>query len=106
MAALQEAGHRRRPRVVAPPAPKIPRGLRRLGLEKPGTETVPRGVQPMLAKLIDEPFDDPDWVFEPKWDGVRTIAIVRRRGAGRRGSLQSRDLKPGNRPDPGGGGAP
>ncbi|MGH8945413.1 MAG: non-homologous end-joining DNA ligase [Acidimicrobiia bacterium] len=30
---------------------------------------------PMLATLTDEAFDDPDWWFEPKWDGIRAIAI-------------------------------
>ncbi len=30
---------------------------------------------PMLATLIDEPFDDDDWAFEPKWDGVRAAAV-------------------------------
>lgn len=28
----------------------------------------------MLAKLSDEAFDDPDWLFEIKWDGYRAIA--------------------------------
>ncbi|MDR3468069.1 MAG: non-homologous end-joining DNA ligase [Xanthobacteraceae bacterium] len=31
-------------------------------------------VKPMLATLVDAPFDDPDWVFETKWDGFRLIA--------------------------------
>jgi bifunctional non-homologous end joining protein LigD len=30
--------------------------------------------KPMLATLIDGPFDDPGWVFETKWDGFRTVA--------------------------------
>lgn len=30
----------------------------------------------MLATLTDEPFDDPDWVFETKWDGFRAIAVA------------------------------
>lgn len=30
----------------------------------------------MLATLIDKPFTDKDWVFEIKWDGYRTIAMV------------------------------
>jgi bifunctional non-homologous end joining protein LigD len=33
-------------------------------------------LRPMLATLIDAPFDDPDWVFEVKWDGFRVIAKV------------------------------
>jgi bifunctional non-homologous end joining protein LigD len=32
---------------------------------------------PMLATLVDEPFSDPDWVFEPKYDGIRAIAEIR-----------------------------
>lgn len=31
-------------------------------------------VKPMLATLTEAPFDDPDWVFEIKWDGYRAIA--------------------------------
>ena len=31
----------------------------------------------MLASLHDKPFDDPDWVFEIKWDGYRAIADLR-----------------------------
>jgi bifunctional non-homologous end joining protein LigD len=35
--------------------------------------------RPMLATLIDEPFDDKAWVFETKWDGFRLITEKRRR---------------------------
>jgi len=35
----------------------------------------PPPTDPMLATLTDEEFDDPEWVFEPKWDGVRAIAV-------------------------------
>ena len=31
-------------------------------------------INPMLATLLDEPFDSPDWIFEPKWDGERILA--------------------------------
>jgi bifunctional non-homologous end joining protein LigD len=30
----------------------------------------------MLATLTDEPFDDPEWVFEDKYDGFRMIAEI------------------------------
>jgi len=33
--------------------------------------------RPMLATLVDEPFDDKAWVFETKWDGFRLIAEKR-----------------------------
>jgi len=37
---------------------------------------MPHDLKPMLATLIDEPFDDPDWIFEIKQDGYRAIAEV------------------------------
>jgi DNA ligase D-like protein (predicted ligase) len=33
-----------------------------------------RAYQPMLVTLIDKPFDDPQWLFEPKYDGLRVLA--------------------------------
>ncbi|HEY1009449.1 MAG: DNA ligase D [Daejeonella sp.] len=36
----------------------------------------PTGIKPMLATLVDEPFDDPDWVYEVKWDGYRALAFL------------------------------
>jgi len=33
-------------------------------------------VEPMLATLATHAFDDPDWLFEIKWDGYRLQAIV------------------------------
>ena len=33
-------------------------------------------VSPMLATLIDQPFSDPAWLFELKWDGVRAFASL------------------------------
>ncbi|MFN2448282.1 MAG: non-homologous end-joining DNA ligase [Candidatus Baltobacteraceae bacterium] len=36
---------------------------------------------PMLATLVDEPFDDPAWVFEIKWDGYRAICTVQEDGS-------------------------
>ena len=42
----------------------------------------PPEIAPMLATDSGDAFDDPDWVFEIKWDGVRAVATVRRPGAG------------------------
>jgi len=33
-------------------------------------------VKPMLAYLHEKPFDDPEWIFEVKWDGYRAIAEI------------------------------
>jgi len=40
---------------------------------------MPEFVDPMLATLVAAPFDDPDWLFEIKWDGFRVEAVVDRR---------------------------
>ena len=36
----------------------------------------PRVIKPMLATPVDKPFNDDQWVFEFKWDGVRSILLV------------------------------
>ncbi len=37
---------------------------------------MPHNISPMLATLGREPFDHPDWIFEIKLDGYRTIAEI------------------------------
>ena len=49
---------------------------------------MPPDLRPMRATLTDRPFDDPDWLFETKWDGFRAIAVARPGHA----SLHSRNL--------------
>jgi bifunctional non-homologous end joining protein LigD len=39
----------------------------------PGDHQPP--TDPMLATLTGGAFDDPEWLFEPKWDGIRALAI-------------------------------
>jgi bifunctional non-homologous end joining protein LigD len=39
-------------------------------------EPMLHNIKPMLATLVKEPFDDPDWIFEVKWDGYRAIAEI------------------------------
>ena len=34
------------------------------------------GIKPMLPSLTDKPFNNKDWIFEIKWDGVRAITLV------------------------------
>lgn len=41
---------------------------------------VPEWTSPMLATLTDDPFSDPDWIYERKLDGVRLLAF--REGGG------------------------
>jgi bifunctional non-homologous end joining protein LigD len=51
---------------------------------------MPTEVVPMLATLVDDPFDNQGWIYEIKWDGYRTIAYVQQEGV----ELVSRNLKP------------
>src|SRR5216683_1746626 len=46
--------------------------------ELPGAQSalMPEEVSVTLAKLGDKPFSDPHWLFEVKWDGIRTIAFI------------------------------
>jgi len=44
-------------------------------------------IHPMLAKETDQPFSDPGWIYEMKWDGYRAIAEVN----GSKVSLYSRN---------------
>ena len=36
---------------------------------------LPERVEPMKAVLTDEPFSDPNWIYERKLDGIRCVAI-------------------------------
>lgn len=47
-------------------------------------------VVPMMASLIDEPFDNENWIFEIKWDGYRAVAYC----DGKFVELVSRNLIP------------
>jgi bifunctional non-homologous end joining protein LigD len=37
---------------------------------------MPTVIHPMLAITTDKAFDNPDWVFEIKWDGYRAVAFI------------------------------
>jgi bifunctional non-homologous end joining protein LigD len=46
--------------------------IKPVGTEKP----MPLEVRPMMAQSSTEPFDDPEWIFEIKWDGYRAVATI------------------------------
>ena len=51
---------------------------------------MPTAPVPMLCTLVDRAFDSPDWIFEPKFDGLRILALF----DGRQVTLLSRNNKP------------
>ena len=61
--------------------------------ELPGAKIgpMPSDISVTLAKLADKPFSDPDWLFEIKWDGIRTVAFIDN-GAVRLASRSKRDV--------------
>ncbi|MEO8405040.1 MAG: DNA ligase D, partial [Chitinophagaceae bacterium] len=36
----------------------------------------PTNLSPMLATLVDKPFDSENWLYEVKWDGYRAVAHI------------------------------
>ncbi len=49
----------------------------------------PSGLKPMLATLVDKPFDKEGWMFEVKWDGYRALGFLNKGQV----SLRSRNDK-------------
>jgi bifunctional non-homologous end joining protein LigD len=45
-------------------------------LKKGKRSKMPEKIKPMLATLVNEPFDNPDWIYEVKWDGYRALAYI------------------------------
>jgi len=39
-------------------------------------KSMPTAIHPMLATSIEKPFDDPEWLFEIKWDGYRAVSFI------------------------------
>jgi bifunctional non-homologous end joining protein LigD len=54
----------------------------------------PDFLAPMLPTLIKEPFDSSDWIFEPKLDGYRAIAVIDATGKVRIWSRNHLPLEP------------
>jgi bifunctional non-homologous end joining protein LigD len=53
----------------------------------------PGPFKPMLAQTADRAFNRAGWLFEIKWDGVRTLGFMRRLGAAQEVRLYSRTLR-------------
>ena len=37
---------------------------------------MPHAIRPMLATLVDKPFDSDEWLYEIKWDGYRAVSFL------------------------------
>jgi bifunctional non-homologous end joining protein LigD len=44
----------------------------------PPKTPMPKDLSPMLATLVDQPFDDEGWSYEIKWDGYRALAYCKK----------------------------
>src|SRR5438094_701381 len=53
----------------------IERELEQYGMKRAGKAALPKITQPMLATLVEKPFDNDDWLFELKLDGIRAMAV-------------------------------
>jgi len=58
------------------PPKRVPVPIQASELEGACKATMPARVEPMLATLTQQPFSDPNWLFEIKWDGVRALARI------------------------------
>jgi bifunctional non-homologous end joining protein LigD len=71
--------------IVSAPIAKKPTVIKRTGALLPILQTykdriqpgpMPANIKPALATLVDEPFSDPHWLYEIKWDGYRAVAYL------------------------------
>jgi len=65
--------------IQGDPAGKMTTEVKAL-LKKGKKAKIPIGMKPMLATLVDEPFDDKDWIYEVKWDGYRALGFSLKNG--------------------------
>ncbi len=71
-------------------APKVKSAAIDKILETTTKSKFPTSIKPMLATLVDEPFDKPDWTYEVKWDGYRAVAYINKNKV----TISSRNNKP------------
>ncbi|MFS8082815.1 MAG: DNA ligase D [Ginsengibacter sp.] len=55
---------------------KVANQKKSLVLKKGQIEKFPQVLSPMLATLVDTPFDSAEWMFEIKWDGYRAVSFL------------------------------
>lgn len=72
-------------------APKKKKASKKVStlLKKTAEQKFYHEVEPMLATLVDQPFESDDWLYEIKWDGYRAVAFM----DGKNVELKSRNNK-------------
>ncbi|MGH9736019.1 MAG: DNA ligase D [Candidatus Acidiferrales bacterium] len=72
----QNAQHQSRPEISS--ARSAVRAKSRIKMPTSAQPSgMPHFIRPALATLTDHAFSNPEWLFEIKWDGVRTLTAVR-----------------------------
>ncbi|MBV9055633.1 MAG: non-homologous end-joining DNA ligase [Candidatus Eremiobacteraeota bacterium] len=66
----------RNPRAPTWQSKKLAKSASRARRSPARRDPIPRPKNLMLATLVDEPFDDPEWLFEIKWDGYRALCTI------------------------------
>jgi bifunctional non-homologous end joining protein LigD len=67
-------GHRARATKKKSSVPPVSSVVKTLADATP--RPMPSTIHPMLAATATKPFDDPNWLFEIKWDGYRAVAFI------------------------------
>jgi bifunctional non-homologous end joining protein LigD len=60
-----------------PTKPTLPKPTPSIPASAP-KKPMPKDLSPMLATLVDKPFDDEGWSYEVKWDGYRAVAYLQK----------------------------
>ncbi|RZJ86833.1 MAG: exodeoxyribonuclease III [Chryseobacterium sp.] len=54
---------------------RLPEEIQQI-FESAEEQEMPTAIKPMKATLVDQPFDEPGWIYEIKWDGYRAISYL------------------------------
>lgn len=54
----------------------MPEKRNKTASEVVGASEMPLDIKPMLATLVNKPFDQEGWIYEVKWDGYRALAYL------------------------------
>ncbi len=80
---------KKKPIPVKVAAKKAAAGKKKAQKVKGVRAAFPKNITPMLATLVDKPFEEEGWLYEIKWDGYRTLAYCN----GKKVHLSSRNNK-------------